>query len=579
MNALLLAIALQGGSPDSVRLRAILDTTWQRLMVEFPEWATQSGYPGHNRRWTDYSLAGFERRRRLWADIQRHLGTIRRAQLNETDRLSFDVASDYFTMLQSQPARDHSTGGYGYTPLTQVDGAHIDIAQVIPQMPTRTVADYEDIVARIRAIPSLVDGLIATLDADLKAGVTLPRVILRDVPDQIRAIAKNDSTSPLLEPFTRIPDDLGAAEGRRLKADGARAVREAAAPALTRLLEFVERRYITGARVTIALTALPDGAAWYARQVRKHTTTSLSASEIHEIGLREVRRLRAEMDSLMKAAGFQGTLAQFAEFLRTDPRFFYSDAASLVTAYRDIAKRADPELVKLFGRLPRLPYGVSPVPTFFEKSTTTAYYQIGSPQAGRAGVFFVNTYDLQSRPKWEMEALTMHEAVPGHHLQISLAQELEGVPELRRQLGYNAFVEGWALYAETLGSEIGFYTDPYSRFGAATYQMWRAIRLVLDTGIHAMGWTRERAIAYFKENSTKPEHDIVVEVDRYIAWPGQALGYMLGALRIRELRDRARQSLGARFDVRAFHDEVLGQGALPLDLLQHRIEAWIAGGR
>ena len=244
--------------------------------------------------------------------------------------------------------------------------------------------------------------------------------------------------------------------------------------------------------------------------------------------------------------------------------------------YRDIAKRADPELVKLFGRLPRLPYGVSPVPSFFERSTTTAYYQPGSPAAGRAGVYFVNTYDLKSRPTWEMEALSMHEAVPGHHLQIALAQEIENVPELRRQLGYNAFVEGWALYSETLGGEMGFYRDPYSRFGAATYQMWRAIRLVLDTGIHSMGWTRAQAIAYFKENSTKPEHDITVEVDRYIAWPGQALGVHVGrAENPRAARCGAQRALGERFDIRAFHDQVLGQGAVPLDLLEQRIQEWV----
>lgn len=566
---------LQTTTPDSVRLRGALDDAWRTLMVEFPEWATTAGYPGQNRRWTDYSPAGFERRRRAFAEPLRVLNEIRRAQLNEADRLSYDVAWDYFTMLQSQPARDHSTGGYGYTPLTQVDGAHIDIAQILPQMPARTVADYEDIVARLRAVPALVDGLIATLEGDVAAGVTLPRIVLRDVPGQIRAIALDDSTSPLFEPFTRIPVDLPAAERTRLRRAGTAAVTEAAAPALRRLLEFVERRYLPRARETIALQALPDGAAWYARQIRKHTTTNMSAREIHELGLREVKRLRAEMDSLMRATGFQGTRPEFGVMLRTDPRFFFTDATSLVRAYRDIAKRADPELVKLFGRLPRLPYGVSPVPSFFERSTTTAYYQPGSPAAGRAGVYFVNTYDLKSRPTWEMEALSMHEAVPGHHLQIALAQEIENVPELRRQLGYNAFVEGWALYSETLGGEMGFYTDPYARFGAATYQMWRAIRLVIDTGIHSMGWTREQAIAYFKENSTKPEHDIIVEVDRYIAWPGQALGYMLGALKIRALRDSAQKTLGARFDIRAFHDQVLGQGAMPLDLLEHRLNEWV----
>jgi uncharacterized protein (DUF885 family) len=573
MTPLLLALALQVNAPDSLRLRTALDDIWRQLMVESPEWATIAGFPGQNRRWTDYSPAGFARRRQMFTSMQRGLATIPRERLSEADRLSYDVALDYVTTQISQPAGDHSAGGYGYTPLTQVDGAHIDVAQIIGQMPARTVADFEDIIARLRAVPNLVDGLITTLEGDVAAGVTLPKVVLRDVPGQIRAIAVDDSTSPLLEPFSRIPNDIK--DSRRIKADGALAVREAAAPALRRLLEFMERRYVPNARTTIALTALPDGAAWYARQIRKHTTTALSAREIHDLGVGEVRRLRAQMDSLMKLTGFRGSLAEFGEFLRTDARFFYSDAASLVRGYRDIAKRADPELVKLFGRLPRLPYGVSPVPAFFERSTTTAYYQLGSPAAGRAGVFFVNTYDLKSRPTWEMEALSLHEAVPGHHLQFALAQELENVPELRRQLAYNAYVEGWALYAETLGGEMGMFTDPYSRFGATTYQMWRAIRLVLDTGIHALGWTREQAIAYFKENSTKPEHDITVEVDRYIAWPGQALGYMLGALRIRALREQAVKTLGARFDVRAFHDQILGQGALPLDLLERRITAWI----
>lgn len=567
MPAFLLLLALQVNAPDSVRLHAVLDDTWRQLMIEFPEWATTAGYPGQNRRWTDYSPAGFERRRRMFADLQRALQAIGRDRLNDRDRMSYDVAADYFATALSQPARDHSVGGYGYTPITQVDGAHIDVAQIVGQMPTRTAPEFDDVVARLRAVPGLVDGLIATLEGDVAASVTLPQVILRDVPGQIRAIAAEDSTGPLVAPFRPAPEAQRRA--------GAAALREAAAPALRRLADFLERRYIPRARATLALSALPDGAAWYARQIRKHTTTTLSAPEIHAIGLREVRRIRAEMDSLMRLTGFQGTLAQFGEFLRTDPRFFYADAASLVRGYRDIAKRADPELVKLFGRLPRLPYGVSPVPAFFERSTTTAYYQPGSPAAGRAGVYFVNTYDLTSRPTWEMEALSMHEAVPGHHLQIALAQELENVPVLRRELGYNAFVEGWALYSETLGGEMGFYTDPYSRFGAATYQMWRAIRLVLDTGIHSMGWSREQAIAYFKENSTKPEHDITVEVDRYIAWPGQALGYMLGALKIRELRDRVRAAQGDQFDIRAFHDQVLGQGAIPLNLLERHIMTWI----
>ena len=263
------------------------------------------------------------------------------------------------------------------------------------------------------------------------------------------------------------------------------------------------------------------------------------------------------------------------DFLRSDPRFFFDTPEALLAAYRDIAKRADPELARLFGRLPRLPYGVVPVPAYAEKSQTTAYYEPGSPAAGRPGYFYANTYDLRARPRWEMEALTLHEAVPGHHLQLALAQELEDVPEFRKHGFYTAYIEGWGLYAESLGSEMGFYTDAYSRFGQLTYEVWRAIRLVVDTGMHALGWSREQALRYFEENAGKAAHDIVVEIDRYIVWPGQALAYKIGELKIKELRARAAARLGERFDVRGFHDEVLASGAVPLDILEDRITRWL----
>ena len=280
------------------------------------------------------------------------------------------------------------------------------------------------------------------------------------------------------------------------------------------------------------------------------------------------------MEQVVEDSGFTGTFEGFVEFLRTDARFFFERPQDLLAGYRDIVKRADPELVRLFGRLPRLPYGVRPVPAYAEKSQTTAYYEPGSPEAGRPGYFYANTYDLRARPKWEMEPLALHEAVPGHHLQIALAQELPALPEFRKHGFYTAYVEGWGLYAESLGGEMGFYQDPYSRFGQLTYEIWRAIRLVVDTGLHALGWSRQQAIDYFIANAGKAEHDIVVEVDRYIVWPGQALAYKIGELKIKELRARAQSELGARFDVRAFHDEVLGQGALPLDVLDERIRAW-----
>ena len=280
--------------------------------------------------------------------------------------------------------------------------------------------------------------------------------------------------------------------------------------------------------------------------------------------------------AIIAASGFKGSFEAFTAFLRTDPKFFFTSADDLVRAYRDVAKRADPELAHLFGTLPRLPYGVKAVPDAVAPSQTTAYYESGSPAAGRAGYMFANTYKLESRPRWEMEALTLHEAVPGHHLQIALAQELSGLPEFRKHSSYTAFVEGWALYAERLGEEMSFYADPYSKFGQLTYQMWRAVRLVVDTGMHAMDWSREQAIAFFRENSAKTEQDIIVEIDRYIAWPGQALGYKIGELRIRELRAAAEQALGARFDVRAFHDVIHAQGAVPLDVLERAVKDWVA---
>jgi uncharacterized protein (DUF885 family) len=282
------------------------------------------------------------------------------------------------------------------------------------------------------------------------------------------------------------------------------------------------------------------------------------------------------MEVVRKQVGFEGDLHAFFEFLRTDPRFYYETADKLLAGYRDICKRADPELTKLFRKLPRQPYGVIPVPSYIEKSVTTAYYQPGSNDAGRAGFFFANTYDLKSRPKWEMEALALHEAVPGHHLQLAIADEIVGLPEFRKYGRYTGYVEGWGLYSESLGEEMGFYTDPYSKFGQLTYEMWRAIRLVVDTGIHAKGWSRQRAIDFFKANAGKADHDITVEVDRYIVWPGQALAYKLGELKLKELRARATAKLGDKFDLRSFHDEIVWNGALPLSILDQRINNWIA---
>jgi Uncharacterized protein conserved in bacteria len=396
------------------------------------------------------------------------------------------------------------------------------------------------------------------------------------IPDQIAAQVVDDpEQSPFYIPFQTMPAEVPPATQERLRAEARTAVGEVVVPAYRRLGGFFTERYLPATRSSVGAWDLPDGEAWYAFQARTETTTDMTPEEIHQIGLSEVARIQAEMDKIIDEVGFSGTYAEFVDFLRTDPRFYYTDGQELLEGYRAITKRIDPQLVELFGKLPRLPYGVKAIPDIAAPDTTTAYYQRGADDGSRAGMVFVNLYKPEVRPKYEMEALMIHEGVPGHHLQIALAMELGDLPDFRRHARFTAFVEGWGLYSESLGAELGLYQDPYSRFGQLTYEMWRAIRLVVDTGLHSKRWSRDQAIDYFKQHAARTEHDIVNEVDRYIAWPGQALAYKIGELKITELRQRARERLGDRFDIRAFHDTVLGSGAVPLDILEHNVDAWI----
>ncbi|MGH9379764.1 MAG: DUF885 domain-containing protein [Thermoanaerobaculia bacterium] len=560
------------GRPEAERLHALFDLTWEWTMKNYPEWATYVGYPEQNNRWTDLSAEAIERREREIRLPLVALDSIDHAALAPEDQLNHDLAR-----YQLQQRVDGQRFPDELMAISQMGGVQQNVAQMLAAMPQFDADDYEDILARLAGVPEVVNQTIALLERGLEAEVTPPRVTLRDVPQQVLNVIPEDvGQSPLLGPFQRLPEDLAESVRTALGQRAETVVGERIYPAFRKLHDFLTERYIPGCRESIALSALPDGAAWYAYNARVTTTTGLTPQEIHDIGQAEVERIRAEMEATRETAEFDGTLEEFFEFLRTDPRFFHTSREALVEEYLAIAKRADPELVKLFGTLPRLPYGVKPVPEYAEKSQTTAYYEPGSLEAGRPGYFFANTYSLDSRPRWEMEALTLHEAVPGHHLQIALAQELEALPEFRRHGGYTAFIEGWGLYSESLGYEMGFYDDPYSKMGQLTYDMWRAIRLVVDTGMHALGWSRQQAIDFFAANTPKTEHDITVEVDRYIVWPGQALAYKIGQLEIQELRQRAEETLGDGFDVRAFHDAVLGAGALPLDVLGTRIDSWIA---
>ncbi|HWP98853.1 MAG TPA: DUF885 domain-containing protein [Vicinamibacterales bacterium] len=582
LAALALASARQPNDAAQA-LHRQLEEDWRYWMAAHPELATQVGFPGHDDRWTDYSPAAIEARAAyLRASLQRLAGLDREA-LGEDDRLTYDL---YRQLLESavQGLELHYEAvpirgvvpRHRYMPINQLEGIQQDIARILALAPAARLSDYENLVARLERVPPLVDQTIALMEEGLERGLTPPRIALRDVPEQVAdQIVDDPLKSRMLEAFTRWPAGIAEADRRRLTERAVTAYRERVLPAFRRLHRFLTETYLPACRESTSAAALPGGEALYAYNVRWHTTTDLAPARIHEIGLAEVKRIREAMDRAIRDSGFRGGFEAFLEFLRTDPRFYYTAADELLRGYRDIAKRADPELARLFGRLPQTPYGVRPVPEEIAPSQTTAYYEPGSLRAGRAGYMYANTYKLEARPKWEMEALTLHEAVPGHHLQIALAQEREGLPEFRRHSSYTAFVEGWALYAERLGEEMGFYTDPYSKFGQLTYEMWRAVRLVVDTGLHAMGWSRRQAIDYFRANAPKTEQDILVEIDRYIVWPGQALGYKIGELKIRELRAKAERALGPRFDVRAFHDLVLAEGAVPLDVLEARVDAWI----
>lgn len=557
------------------RLWKLFDEYWANKMREYPEWATSVGFPGQNGRWTDMSLAAIERRKKELNAPIAALKSIDRAKLSKEDQLNYDLF-DYGLNMSLKESRFPNE----LMPINQLQGVQEAPANTLVQNPQNTVQDYDDIVSRLRGIAASVDQSIELMKLGVSKGVTPPQVTLRDVPQQIQnQVVEDPMKSPLLEAFKKFPADFSEAEKTRLRDAATSTYTSSIKPAYQKLHKYFTEEYLPKTRTSLACSELPNGKEWYAFNVHQITTTDLTPAQIHERGQQEVKRIRGEMEKLIAETGFKGNFADFSKFMRTDPKFFYANAEELLAGYRDIAKRVDPQLMKQFGKLPRLQYGVEPIPAFNEKSQPTAYYRPGSLQFGRAGMFLANTYNVGTRPKWEMEALTLHEAVPGHHLQIAISQELEKVPDFRKHEGYTAFVEGWGLYAESLGHDMEMYKDPYSRYGQLTYEMWRAIRLVLDTGIHSMGWTRQQAIDFFKENSSKSEHDITVEVDRYIVWPGQATAYKIGQMFIKDLRLDAKKELADNFNVRDFHDVVLRNGAVPLDVLKTQVEDWVSSKR
>ena len=560
-------------NPDDAhkRLHALFAEDWQWFLEQYPEAATLLGDNRYNDRLTDLSPEAIARRKAHEREMLDRVQKINRAELAGQDVISYDLY-----------LKDKKLNVEGHRwpselmPINQMEGVHLTFAQLAGSTPFRNAKDYENYLARLAAYPRQLDQVIALMKRGIETGWVQPAVPMRTVPSQIEGqIVADPAKSPLYRPFEEFAKEIPESERARLSESARGRIADAVMPALKRLHTFVKDSYLPAARKEIAASQLPEGAAYYQYSARRQTTTGLTPSEIHEIGKREVARIRKEMEAIIQRVGFKGTFQEFLTFLRTDPRFYYTRPEDLVVAYRDISKRLDIQLPKLFAELPRTPYGVKEIPAYEAPAQTTAYYNAGAADGSRAGVYWVNTYKLETRPKYEMEALSIHEAVPGHHLQISRAQELKGLPDFRRNAGYTAYVEGWALYAESLGPDMGFYTDPYSKFGQLTYEMWRAVRLVVDTGMHSMGWTRQQAIDLMKDNTAKTENDIIVEINRYIVWPGQALAYKLGELKIKELRARAERELGAGFDLRRFHNALLDDGPLPLDVLEKRIVEWV----
>lgn len=561
-----------GQQSEMERLASLLEIDFAAYLDENPTYATSSGFVGYAGRWDDESKAGIERGRARLRSRLEAIESIDPERLGPEDRLNYDLflrqAREQVGLLEFPTHVQR---------VNQRGGVQQGAASTLKGLPVRSVDDLEGQVSLLRGLPNYIDQQIALLGEGIERGVVPPAITLRDVPQQVRnMIVDTPEDNPLLQGFYNLPNSIPAEKGELLRNEAIAIYRTEIRAKWREFETFLVDEYLPAAPESVSGSDRPNGAAWYAFEVKQRTTLDIAPEEVHEIGLTEVARIRAEMERVKAWAGFGGTLEDFFTFLRTDPQFYHTEPEALLAEYRDISKRADLEMPKLFGILPRTPYGVTEIPSYAAKSQTTAYYMRGSLAAGRGGQFFANTYALDTRPRWEMEALTLHEAVPGHHHQIAIQQEIEGIPGFRKMgLTLTGYTEGWGLYAESLGEEMGFYKDPYAKFGQLTYEMWRAIRLVVDTGMHSKGWSRQQAIDYFAANAGKSEHDIVVEIDRYIVWPGQALAYKLGELKFKELKARSAAALGERFDIRAFHDEVLRRGPLPLMMLDGYVDAWI----
>jgi uncharacterized protein (DUF885 family) len=551
---------------------ALLNDAWEFNLRENPLFATDTGDHRFDDQLPKVSLADEQRRDAARRGFLSRLEAIDRGALPRADQVNYDIFG--------RGLRDQISG-YDFQeylmPITDRWGFHIDFPELPRNMPLVTTRDYENYIARLRSFAAYAVGHIELMREGVRRGITVPGVIMQRYHEPLETqIVEDPEKSLLYAPLKDLPSTVPEEDHERLRTAAREAIVQSVVPAYRKFLKFMRDEYVPNCRSTIAASALPRGRDYYRFCVAKFTTLDdLTPEQIHAIGKAEVARIRGEMEKIIRDVKFDADFAEFTEYLRTDPRFYAKTAEELEKEVAFVLKRMDGQLPKLFGHLPRMPYGVRRVPDYIAPQATFAYYQRPTGDGRRAGFFYINTFNLPSRPLNMLQALSLHEAVPGHHLQLALQQELEDLPEFRKYGGFTAFVEGWALYSEGLGLEAGFYKDSYSNFGRLTMEVWRACRLVVDTGIHYLGWTREQAIDYMRSNSAMPLHDIRAEVDRYIGWPGQALAYKTGEMKIRELRADAEARLGEDFDVRAFHDVVLGSGAVPLGTLEQNVHTWI----
>ena len=559
------------------RLNAMFERYFEEYLELNPLFATQIGDNRYNDRLPNYLSPEYRAQEREMNE--RYLAAVQEfdpAQLSGEDRISYEI------FLRERMHQRESERFPSYLlPLSQTGG----LPTMMPALgsgtnaqPFVTVADYENWLERLDGFIVFMDQAIVNMREGVAQGVVQPRPVMEKVLSQLDTlIVSKAEESPFYGPIAKIPDTVPVAERERLTVAYKAAIDGKVMPAYRRVRDYVRDDYLPKTRASVAWTALPDGKAWYAYLVKQHTTTDMSPEQIHQIGLDEVARILGEMDGVRQVVGFEGDLQAFFNHLESDPRFYFTQSADLLQGYLELKVRIDAALPKLFSLLPKADYQVRAVEAYRAQSAAGANYQRASADGSRPGIFYVNTFNLKAQPRFGMETLSLHEASPGHHFQGSIAQELTDLPRFRRfGGGYTAYAEGWALYAEYLGKELGLFTDPYQWFGRLNDEQLRAMRLVVDTGLHSLGWSREQAIKYMLDNSTMAETDVVSEVERYIAWPGQALGYKIGDLRIQALRRNAEKELGAKFDVRDFHREVLGDGGVPLDVLEAKIARWVA---